>query len=377
MASLNLRRGGMEKVLLLLARELKKLGQQVKIILIYGPVDYGDVLKEYGLDYEMLFPGTIPYFWTNLYHYASHFRKAVRNYQADVVCAFGGQTLIISKFAGFLPLVLSAQNASSLHWRMNRPGYILLRFLERWAISSRGTHVIGCSPSVFTVYKERFRIPDHRLHMIWNTSDVDAFERPYHQIDQQRPKILCVGTLYYQKNFEMALRALATLHDCGIRAHLQFAGDGEDRLVLERTADELGIGNHVTFLGRRTDIANIMGSSDFLWMTSRYEGFALVVVEAMAARLPIVATRVAGLIDAIEDGMTGFLVGLDDWRAMAQVTETAIHDTEARKRLVENAHRTAMTRFHPSNMTKQYLLVLQDIVQNRIVKYNSLISNKD
>jgi glycosyltransferase involved in cell wall biosynthesis len=320
-------------------------------------------VKEYGLEYEVLFQGTAPYFWTNFIHFAWKFGKAVKAYKADVVCAFGGQTLILSRLAGILPLVLSAQNTSSLHWRMNRPGYILLRFLERWAIGSRDMQVIGCSPSVISAYKQRFGIPENRLHMVYNASDVDAFNRQYHEINRESPRILCVGTLYDQKNFGMALRGLAVLHTRGMKARLQIAGDGTDKPGLERTADELGIRDYVTFLGMRTDIADIMGNSDFLWITSRYEGFGLIAAEAMVARLPIVATRVAGLIDVIDDGVTGCFVSLDDCEALAEATELLIHDSAGRKRLIENAHRTATTRFHPNSMARLYVQIFQKMVQ--------------
>jgi glycosyltransferase involved in cell wall biosynthesis len=148
-----------------------------------------------------------------------------------------------------------------------------------------------------------------------------------------------------------------------MKARLQIAGDGTDKPGLERTADELGIRDYVTFLGMRTDIADIMGNSDFLWITSRYEGFGLIAAEAMVARLPIVATRVAGLIDVIDDGVTGCFVSLDDCEALAEATELLIHDSAGRKRLIENAHRTATTRFHPNSMARLYVQIFQKMVQ--------------
>jgi glycosyltransferase involved in cell wall biosynthesis len=106
-----------------------------------------------------------------------------------------------------------------------------------------------------------------------------------------------------------------------------------------------------------------MQTSDFLWITSRYEGFGLVAAEAMAARLPIVATRVAGLVDVIEDRSTGILVDLDDCHALAEMTIDLIHDNDLRRQIIGRGYHTATTRFHPRNMSKQYLSLLQQIVK--------------
>ena len=353
--SLNLRRGGLEKIAVLLAHEFRQMGHWVQLSALHGPNEYQDLLIRCGLSLDLLLQGKPPYFWTAIPGHVRRLRRNWNRHNHDVLLALGGQALILARLAGIRPLVYSAQNSAGEHWLFWRPGYVLLRCLERWAFADERVRIIGCSQSVTRTYRERFRIHPNRITTILNATDVESFDLPFSSTGSRSPVILAVGTLYYQKNYPMAIRGLATLHALGVRALLRIAGEGPEKTLIARMARELGVEGYVELLGRREDIPGLMAQADCFWMTSHYEGFSLALAEAMAARLPVVATMAPGVTDAVEDGKDGLLVELNDYQALANRTIFLLNNPAHAREIADNAHEKAMKWFHPKYMAKEYL----------------------
>jgi glycosyltransferase involved in cell wall biosynthesis len=115
---------------------------------------------------------------------------------------------------------------------------------------------------------------------------------------------------------------------------LKLVGDGPDRAALEAQVDLLGLGNVVTFLGYRSqdEVAELLAEASALVLPSFAEGVPVVLMEAMAAGIPVVTTTVAGISELVEDGVSGRLVAPGEEEAFAQaiVDVTASADTAAR-----------------------------------------------
>ena len=111
------------------------------------------------------------------------------------------------------------------------------------------------------------------------------------------PRVLCAGRLVAQKDFALALAALARLDRPGAR--LVLLGDGPERAALEALAIRLGITGQVKFAGHVADIAPWLARADLFLLSSRFEGYPAVLVEAIAAGVPVVATRCSPAIDEI------------------------------------------------------------------------------
>jgi glycosyltransferase involved in cell wall biosynthesis len=122
-----------------------------------------------------------------------------------------------------------------------------------------------------------------------------------------RPLVLFVGRMTAQKGVDILLEAFAKVEKERPQAFLALAGDGPLRIQLERQAAVLGLRN-ARFLGWRTDIPNLMADADIFVMPSRWEGFGLTALEAMALAKPVVASRISALPEIIIDKETGFLV---------------------------------------------------------------------
>lgn len=147
--------------------------------------------------------------------------------------------------------------------------------------------------------------------------------------------LLFVGRLRIRKGVEVALEAIATLAREGRRVRLLVAGDGEHRDRLEARAGELGLGaDRVRFLGRVSagQVRWLLERTEALVVPSIYEGMPLVVLEAMSAALPVVASRVSGIPEVVVDGETGWLVPPEDPPALAAALAALLDDSAERTR---------------------------------------------
>lgn len=140
---------------------------------------------------------------------------------------------------------------------------------------------------------------------------------------------LSVARLVRQKGHDVLLAAFAKQKD----AALVIVGDGELKAALLQQAHRLGIADRVHFLGIRKDIPELMRAADCFVLASRWEGFGIVLVEAMAAGLPIVATRVDGIVEVVEEGKSGLLVPPENVLALAEALRSMREDAELRNRI--------------------------------------------
>lgn len=167
--------------------------------------------------------------------------------------------------------------------------------------------------------------PD-QYRLIENGVDVSRFSgksRPRREPD----RILVVSRLNPQKRPALALEALVELRRSRPAATLAFAGDGPLRPELEKVVACAGLGGEVEFLGHVDDVAVELSRSSCLLLTSSYEGCPLSVLEAMAAGVPVVATRAPGTAGLIEHRVTGLLVDDEPAIIAAALDEVLAHGT--------------------------------------------------
>lgn len=128
-------------------------------------------------------------------------------------------------------------------------------------------------------------------------------------------RIVCVGRLSPEKGQLGLLEAVAGIKGHGSRFELVLVGDGPDRDVVERHVRELGLQSSVRLLGRLSEADTIaeIASAKLLVLPSFMEGLPIVLMEAMALKVPVVASRVAGVPELIQDGIEGLLFQPSDW----------------------------------------------------------------
>jgi len=158
--------------------------------------------------------------------------------------------------------------------------------------------------------------------------------------------LLFVGRLRIRKGVEVLLEALREIPS----ARLRIAGDGEHRGSLERRVKELELGKAVTFLGNcdAGRVRRLLAGASALVVPSIYEGMPLVVLEAMAAGVPVVASAVSGIPEVVVDGETGWLVPREDPRALGRALEDVLARPQEARRRGEAGRRRVDECFRPS-----------------------------
>lgn len=164
-------------------------------------------------------------------------------------------------------------------------------------------------------------------------------------IEPTAPVIGAVAVLRPQKALEVLLQACVPLRERFADLRVLFAGDGTERERLERLAASLGLDGTVRFLGLRNDIPDVLAALDVSVSSSHYEGTPLALMESMDAGVPVVATRVGGTPDLIEDGVQGVLVPPRDPAALAAAIAGLLDDPERRREMGERARERRSSEF--------------------------------
>ena len=158
--------------------------------------------------------------------------------------------------------------------------------------------------------------------------------------------VVGVGTLVRAKRFDRFLRAIAKARSLGAPVRGVIVGDGPELASLEELARGLSIlGGGVEFLGRRPDIPRLLHASHVYALTSEHEGFPNVVLEAMAAGLPVVATPAGDAAVVVEEDVTGYVVPHDDVEALAAKLAMLAASEQLRERLGAAGRRAVERRY--------------------------------
>jgi len=169
--------------------------------------------------------------------------------------------------------------------------------------------------------------------------------------------LLAVGRLRIRKGLDVLLAAMPELLLRHPGARLVVAGDGEHRAALESAAAALGLGDAVAFLGRVDGgrVRALLPGAAALVVPSLYEGMPLVVLEAMAAAVPVVASRVSGIPEVVVDGETGWLVPPEDPPALAAALAALLGDGAAARRRGAAGRQRLDERFRPRHAARSWL----------------------
>ncbi len=159
-----------------------------------------------------------------------------------------------------------------------------------------------------------------------------------------------VGRLVPEKGYADLLRALTELREC----RLVLVGDGPQRSELEALGRELGISGRTELSGWVDPPWTSVGPIDLVAAPSYVEGFGLVPVEAMLARIPVVASAVGGMAEVVRDGETGLLVPPGDPAALAGAIRRVLSDDALRAHLVAAGRADAVARFSTRSMVEAY-----------------------
>lgn len=185
-------------------------------------------------------------------------------------------------------------------------------------------------------------------------------------IAEDEPLVVAIGRLSSEKAHIDLLNAFRHLqgNNSELKARLVIVGDGPERDRLEASARSLGINGRVHFAGQISDVKPYYAAADLLVLPSHSEGSPYVLLEAMAAGLPIVATAVGGVPEMVEDEESALLVPPREPQAMAAAIARVLKDAELARRLTLNASALIATRYSPETYVHSLVEIYRQIISS-------------
>jgi glycosyltransferase involved in cell wall biosynthesis len=277
---------------------------------------------------------------------------------------------LLSRFLSrkHIPVVLSERNTLSIALRHEKC-YPIKSILVKH-LYPHAARIIAVSKGVKNDLLNFLYPHSGKVSVVYNAIDIAAIERlkqeevdhPWFQNDI--PILMACGRLAFQKNYPLLLKALAKVLK-NIKAKLIILGEGEVKASLENLVNELGIQDNVIFLGFQRNPYKYMEKSHLFILSSAWEGFSNVLIEAMACGLPVISTRCpSGPDEIITNEVDGIMVPVGDVDALATAIMRLLNDVQLRERFIE-AGRKRVDDFKLEKMIQAYEQVFLEEIESR------------
>lgn len=270
--------------------------------------------------------------------------------------------------AARVPVVVASRRSLS-NFKAGKAHYWIA---ERW-VNRLTDLVIANSEAVRQDVVAREGLRPEEVTVIYNGLEIEEFRivprgelRRELEISESWPVVAVVANFIHYKGHGYFLEAWATIRERYPRAVALLIGDGRLRASMEKEATTRSLGGSVRFLGTRHDVPELLALSDLLVHPSLEEGFSNAIIEAMAAGRPVVATRVGGNPEAVEDGVTGLLVPARDSAGLAEAVLWLLDRPDTLRRFGEEGRRRAEACFSMRRVIEQYEEIYRRLAERRI-----------
>lgn len=298
----------------------------------------------------------------------THFAGVLRRFQPHVVCPNLDREIRIA--------AASIRASRALRPRPLRPRLIPRRGSEFPLKDKRHYRlvylfdihkvIVNSEATKRTMIKDAPWFPADKAVVVYNGIDIAPYERLMPQRDSLRaklrgsigappdaPVVTLVGELNERKQHRVVIEAMPHVLEKFPNTRVLFVGDGADRPALEAVVRERALPKSVLFTGFRADVPELMMGSDALLLPSRVEGFGYVLVEAMAAGVPCIASNASSIPEIVEDGVTGILHAVGDSGAIAEAITDLLAGRERARAMGEAGARVARDKFAVPAMLDQ------------------------
>ncbi|MEB3767357.1 glycosyltransferase [Acinetobacter sp. MD2] len=289
--------GGAEKVVTNLADQLFLAGHQVKIAYLKGEV----IVRPEQSAIELIdlgFHGI-----ANVMHSRQAMKQLLQRFQPDVVHAHMFHAIIFARLLRTnlqIPYLISTAHSKAIGGQLRQ---FLYRMTDR--LSDINTNVSEEATAFFIAQKA---FSAKKSIAVSNGIDTQKFQfsalarqqlRHSFSLTDDTPVLMAVGRLMAAKDYPNLIAAFALLQTKFSQAQLFIVGDGEQRSQLQQQAQQLGLASNIHFLGARQDVAELLSMADVFVLASAWEGFGLVVAEAMSCERVVVATDCGGVKEVL------------------------------------------------------------------------------
>jgi glycosyltransferase involved in cell wall biosynthesis len=297
-------------------------------------------------------------------------RGAVKSWRPDIIQSHNVKSNLLVRLLGLW---------REYPWIVFQHGYTATNFkdtvynqIDRWSVLKANRVVCVCG--AFAKRVEGWGVPANQILVQHNSvkplapvrSEAVKRLRESYGLDAGTAVILAVGRLSREKGHSDLVRAIALLRarEPEMPIRLLVAGEGPERPAIERLRRTLGLEKTVVLAGQQADIAPFYAAADVLALSSHTEGSPNVVLEAMTAGVPVVATAVGGVPEIIEHERTGLLAPRKDPEAIADALARLLRDAELRRRLSATARELVTTRHSDAAYRCALVSLYRDVLRH-------------
>lgn len=350
--------GGAHVHLLDLATAMRSAGHDVTVF-AGGDGPFFDELSQRNIQYKSVPELVRPIRPGQDLKASRELRRALAPLRPDLVAVHSSKAGWIGRFVARslkLPVVFTVHG-----WAFTdgvaHAAQMLYRAVERLA-APLADRIITVSHYDRRLAIEQRVAPEHKLITIHNGVH-DVPPKLFSSPGQDPPKIIMVARFEAPKDHELLLRALGELQ--AIDWNLELVGDGPLRPKVEGLAATLGIRDRIHFSGACRDIPERLATAQVFVLTSNWEGFPLTVLEAMRAGLPVIASDVGGVSEAVKDGVTGFLVPRGELEALVDRLRVLLREPALRERMGRQGRNRYQVEFTFDRMFERTLSVYREL----------------
>lgn len=338
--------GGAEQIVRQLAYKFAKDGNQVTILILFGNplnVPYDEKINIISLNFSnniFLIPSLV-----------FNFFKIIIKEKADIIHTHMYHSNVFTRLARIflkIPILITTAHSNNEGGRFRMFIYRITNFL-----SDEFTNV---SQDAINEFVKKGAISKNKMLKIYNGININLFTKNDHilrKFDETEPVFLSVGSLTKLKDHENLINAFYLLSQKIDGARLIIAGDGPLKNNLLKLTTSLNLTSKISFIGICNDIPTLMKKVDIFVLSSTHEGFGLVIAEAMASKLLVIATDCGGSREVIGD--CGFLVPIKDPSALAEAMKLAIYTSFSEKQFrLNNGRERVFKYFDFNNIYEQW-----------------------
>ena len=294
---------------------------------------------------------------------------AIRQFKPDLVSAHSTKAGFAARFSCAIlgvPVIFTAHG-----WAFTEGKNPLARYLLALAerLAAKVTKKIICVSEYDKELALRFHVaPERKLTVVHNGMKPSLYlnadgSKVRFELGLKEDEILItmVARFVSPKDHDTLLQALSLLPGREFKAAL--VGGGEREALFRKKVGELELRDNVIFLGERRDVPQILAASDIFVLSSNWEGLPRSIIEAMMAELPVVATKVGGVPELVEDGVTGFLVPPRDPDALAEALQKLLTDPKLRRRMGQAGRAKALRKFTSDRMLRETEKAYEEVLR--------------
>jgi len=239
--------------------------------------------------------------------------------------------------------------------------------IDKYVLEKGSKKIISVSEGVKREILENYQVPEEKIEVIPNGVDLEEFKpdvekrekiRMKYGVDENDVVLMFSGYEFKRKGLRYIIEALP-----GVKENVRLMVVGRDNpRRYQELASKLGVHDRIVFTGFVPEIADYYTASDIFVFPTAYEAFSLATLEAVASGLPILATKVNGTEELIEDGYNGFFIKKDP-KDIAEKVNLLVEDENLRKQMGKNARKTA-EKYSWDEIAKRTLKVYEGVAKN-------------